>query len=543
MTASSDPGFLVVDLDDEKALDGSIAGAKAAWLAAGRRAGLPVLPGLVVVAPASAAAFAIGLSGLRSGGSGQARMMVVGAGIPPRLEEALRSRIPWSRLAVRSSSPLEGSGEWAGAFGSYLDVGTGDLARTISGCWASSFSVAALQRFERMGLQPLPMAVLIQPFVSARAGGTAAMREEVVTIESVAGSPAGLLAGHIRGRRSEVDLRTGAVDGFAEQHALEVARLAALARERIGATYLEWAAAGEGIAVLQLARPERPLAEQAPSVVLSPDPELTRLARVVRRFPGPLGTALVLPWAVALDDPTALDEVMPVAASSIEAALDKARAVASNLTRQVWQSPIGEDLARAALADLAGDPAQVLPLVARLAPVDLDLGSRVVGLVRGVGRLLHQRARIGHPEEVWLLGEPQLRTGAGTIPLKFGADRWEPLGAAVTEANGRRRVGVPASDGVGLGRVAVVASPGEVGLGPRQVIIAPEPIPHLAPLLWGAAGLVTLGGSPAAHLFESARSLGVPAVAGADLDLGVLASGSWAAAVDGTRGTVALTEW
>lgn len=71
--------------------------------------------------------------------------------------------------------------------------------------------------------------------------------------------------------------------------------------------------------------------------------------------------------------------------------------------------------------------------------------------------------------------------------------------------------------------------------------MAPRPLPHLAPLLWGASALVTFGGSGAAHLVEVARSLTVPAVVGcaaehllAAPDAGTLA------AVDGDRGAVAV---
>jgi phosphoenolpyruvate-protein kinase (PTS system EI component) len=55
--------------------------------------------------------------------------------------------------------------------------------------------------------------------------------------------------------------------------------------------------------------------------------------------------------------------------------------------------------------------------------------------------------------------------------------------------------------------------------------------------------LVTFDGSPAAHLFQAARSLGVPAVAAVDLDPAVLASGDWGVAVDGNQGTVSIMEW
>jgi phosphoenolpyruvate-protein kinase (PTS system EI component) len=60
-------------------------------------------------------------------------------------------------------------------------------------------------------------------------------------------------------------------------------------------------------------------------------------------------------------------------------------------------------------------------------------------------------------------------------------------------------------------------------------------VPHLSQLIWDAAGLVTDGGSAAAHVFESARSLGVPAVCGVDPggDLDQIV------AVDGYSGVVA----
>jgi phosphoenolpyruvate synthase/pyruvate phosphate dikinase len=51
---------------------------------------------------------------------------------------------------------------------------------------------------------------------------------------------------------------------------------------------------------------------------------------------------------------------------------------------------------------------------------------------------------------------------------------------------------------------------------PRMVLVAPNPIPQLAPLLWAASALVTTGGSAAAHIDEVARSLRVPAVLGCD---------------------------
>lgn len=59
---------------------------------------------------------------------------------------------------------------------------------------------------------------------------------------------------------------------------------------------------------------------------------------------------------------------------------------------------------------------------------------------------------------------------------------------------------------------------------------------------------MTVGGGPAAHLFESARALGIPAVAGIHLEeaLGMSleeANGRFGLAVDGSSGTVFVSEW
>ena len=65
-----------------------------------------------------------------------------------------------------------------------------------------------------------------------------------------------------------------------------------------------------------------------------------------------------------------------------------------------------------------------------------------------------------------------------------------------------------------------------------------RPIPHVAPLVWSCAAIVSAGGSPGAHLFEVARSLGVPAVVGVDL---MDAAPDTLIAVDGADGRV--TSW
>ena len=78
------------DLDSEAALDPSRVGAKAAWLARARRAGLPVLPGFVVDAVASREHMALGASMLPARGSGGARLALTAS--PPPAGDDLVAR-------------------------------------------------------------------------------------------------------------------------------------------------------------------------------------------------------------------------------------------------------------------------------------------------------------------------------------------------------------------------------------------------------------------------------------------------------------------
>jgi hypothetical protein len=118
--------------------------------------------------------------------------------------------------------------------------------------------------------------------------------------------------------------------------------------------------------------------------------------------------------------------------------------------------------------------------------------------------------------------------------IRQGVGRWEPYVASVVLGNGNRFQGTPASAGVGAGLLARPDDSHSVRVQPRSVIAAGQPIPNLAPLLWDAAAIVTEMGSPAAHLFESARALRVPAVCGVTIP-----PGDWIVAVDGQDGIVA----
>ena len=83
---------------------------------------------------------------------------------------------------------------------------------------------------------------------------------------------------------------------------------------------------------------------------------------------------------------------------------------------------------------------------------------------------------------------------------------------------------------------------------PRDVVVGTHPLPNLAALLWDASAVITTGGGPAAHLFESARALGIPAVTGLDLEalLGgdpAGKTGQVSLAVDGLGGRAWATGW
>lgn len=120
--------------------------------------------------------------------------------------------------------------------------------------------------------------------------------------------------------------------------------------------------------------------------------------------------------------------------------------------------------------------------------------------------------------------------------------RAEAYAYAAVMAHGKLMTGTPAAPGTGAGPVILVEGmPTDPRpLPPRAVLVAPRPLPHLAPLLWGASGLVTFGGSPGAHLVEVARALNLPAVVGCRSPEPLLraVNGQGLAAVDGNEGVV-----
>lgn len=557
---------MILDLDDDRCLDPGRAGAKAAWLARGRRAGLPVLPGVVVAAEESIPYLQAGAAALPQRGSGGARLVVGQAVLPESLRDEIErgSAHLVAPLVVRSSSLLEGSGQWSGAFTSYLEVNHGELPKAVTGCWASVFTVATLERFTAAGIEPgsAAMAVLIQTALQPDFGGTARIDGDETTVIGVAGSPAPLVQGWDPGSHAKVT-PTGEVLGaeaialMGESIIAAVSATLRRARDNTGANTCEWASVGGDIFVLQLLRMAEIRPDEAPVII----PELVgewpmQIARLVRRYPGPMGESLILPWAVAVPE-MSFEEVEPAGDIDPAEALQTASEHAEAMTAQVWGLPKAAARARAqdTFRALRGsDPAAALATLQSLRPMESERSHYVHRLVARARAGLVAVGAVGDLQAAWHV-EPQraaamLRDGEATGDHpRIGFDRWEPFDATVIISNGRTAHGTSAGPGIGAGRMCYITDQASMtAFRPRDVVVAARPIPSLAQLLWDAAAVVTLGGGPAAHLFESARALAIPAVCAVHLDEALegnpsVLTGKRTLAVDGHHGSVYAMMW
>jgi len=553
----------VFPLTDDKALDIELAGAKAAWLARGLRAGLPILPGFVVSAATSKAFLSLGAEALTESGSGAARMAIIRAHPPKEVAELEAATGEWSEpLVARSSSILETGGEWSGAFTSYLDLRHGELGVGVLGCWASVFTPSTLERFAASGGEPAaaPMAVLVQPALETDFGGTARLVGDAVEIAAVRGSPAPMVQGWEPGVAALVD-PDGGIEGHAATDLLgtelirRVADLLWSAHSEIGATGCEWGVSSGGITLFQLIRSASlPSTE---SVVLVPElasSEATRIGALVRRYPGPLGESLVLPWALGLRSP---DIGRPTIVLDAEVdSIDSIVQAAERLTAQVWGQPRTQarDNARRMLHALRGtEPGEAISRIADLRPPDPEAAGMILGLIEGLADATTRTGLITKPEMVWQIEPEVIGRALGGEPLtrrdRYGFDRWEPFTASVVTATGSEAQGQSAGPGIAAGRMCRVFDTDDMqGFRPRDVLVSTHPVPNLAPLLWDAAAIVTAGGSTGAHLFESARAVGIPAVCGIRLEeiLGgdiIDVRGEFVLAVNGANGTVSAAPW
>lgn len=548
----------LISLDDERARDPGLVGTKASGLARARSAGLPVPKGWVVPVEAGTDAMRVGADALARSGPAAAVLAIVEQRLEDGVLAELRSagRDLGPRTIVRSSAEQESDPRWAGAFASYTEVHPDDLATAVRGCWSSAFSRDALQRCDAMRTRPdeLRMAVLLQRWIAFEGGGTAEVGEgEHVRVTTLRGSPQALVGGRADGVVTEVG-RDGAVTGDQDLAGLgtkvlhAVADLARAAKGETGDASIEWGVRGADVVLLQLrtvaaaSRTAATFKDRQPKGLLPPIAE--RLAVLAARFPAPLGDQLVIPWALALGNVPGAPSI-PV--PDPEAALAEAQVLAAKLTAQAWASgpTVGErDAERTIRSVLGPDPGPGLARMSALCPVDHGVAMRLLGLVAGIGRTLVERRLLPFPESVWRLTPDELartlgRRGA-TVPERLGPDRWEPFLFGVASANGRALTGMTASPGAGAGRLQrLEGPPSGWRVGPRDVLAVGDAVPHVAPLLWNASGLVAARGSVGAHLFEVSRSLGVPAVVGVALP--PQAEGSLVS-VDGNAGIVSVLE-
>ncbi|MEO8422537.1 MAG: PEP/pyruvate-binding domain-containing protein [Actinomycetota bacterium] len=541
----------LVPLDDARARDPEIAGHKAAELARATAAEMPVLPGWVLPLGESAAALAIGSAAGREASSATSVLAVSSIELDDELRCELASVVAslGGSVVVRSSSPLEADPRWSGAFATYLDVGTDDIEAAVRGCWASVFGRDALARGERLLVDPADrgVAVLIQPWVAFAGGGVAVIElDGRIRISATRGAPADLVSGRDAGMTIHLDVEDRPEDdalpeGIQADIVGTVCRLMREVRESLSGDIIEWGSASGAVTLLQ-ARRATPTSVAAARASGSHGrrypPVAARLALAAASCPGPLGERWVLPWALALER---LPRPARVDVGEVGQAIAEAGRLSSELAASTWQLPsdrVDAETRTSFRAVLGPEPFDELNRLATLRPPDLGRAARLLGLLSGIGGALHAAGSLPAAEHVWWLSPHDLdRVAEGRVaPARTGHDRWEPFVFSVAEDRGRPFVGRSASSGIGAGPAFALGSSSWIVPPPRRVLVVSSVVPQLASLLWGAAGLVARTGSEGAHLFEVARSLGLPAVIGVDVD----AADPGVVAVNGDDGTVSV---
>jgi phosphohistidine swiveling domain-containing protein len=115
---------------------------------------------------------------------------------------------------------------------------------------------------------------------------------------------------------------------------------------------------------------------------------------------------------------------------------------------------------------------------------------------------------------------------------------------ALIQQRGTRVPGQPAAPGTAAGPLVPCRAHESAARGCRDaILLVDRPLPGLAPLLFGARGVIARSGAAGSHLAEVARSLGVPMVTGCRVETVTgpdPAPGAWAAAINGATGDVAL---
>ena len=520
--------YRVRGLDDPSAVDVAVSGAKGAGLARARAAGFPVLDGFVIPPACSEEALGRAVEVLDSRGTGGSRMAIIGHQLSDSLFEQiepLAAALP-PPFIVRSSSVLEGRGEWSGAFTSVPEVLPGEVGQAAKSVWATSFSIEVLERFEAAELAPgsAPMGVLVQPEVQPDFGGAAIVDAAgTVTVNAVQGSPRDLMAGWVPGVRAVVE--EGVLQGaecaelMGEDQVLAIAEMALRVEEALGYNLIEWAIVGDDPILLQVQRSAGHEAEEAMVVPAAlAHPFALEFVRLAQRYPGAIGDELVLGWRPAA--PADLKALAYTPTGNRDAVLKEARRIAATLTAQAWGKSEHRAMAQAELVlrRMRSDrPNESIDALRELQPVDLDLAQKLLGMVE------------------------YLMANDLALPRR-GMGRWEPVLAGVLALQGDVYEGEPGVGGVGAGRMVWLDSSKQTGhVQPRDVIVTQYPLQNFSPLLWDAAGIVTVGGAPTAHLFEVARSLTVPAVINCPVAQ-ILKAGPRLGMLDGDAGRVAIVK-
>jgi phosphohistidine swiveling domain-containing protein len=273
----------VVALSHPHATDAALTGAKAAALARAASGGLPVLPGFVITTDAAADIAA-------AGGPAHVR-----AEVQDRIRESWEALSHGGRLplVVRSSSTSEdgATSSMAGMFTSVLDVRGWDAFTEAVMSVLGSAGVVSLDE----GIRHAPMAVLVQPYLTAARGGILFGVDPVtgnldhLTIVAVEGGPDALVSGRKEGIHHVLSHsgrllsnRNGAPRLLNRHDRRSLARLASSAKDHFGGPQdIEWAIdPAEQLFLLQ-SRPVTAIASTASGPVLGPGP-------VAESFPDPL---------------------------------------------------------------------------------------------------------------------------------------------------------------------------------------------------------------------------------------------------------------
>ena len=488
------PSTRLVRLDEADAQNFALVGAKAGRIARARAQGLPVLNGLVVPTDVSAPIIRAGEAALAArGNSGAARTAVYNHPAPSSLSElADEARQLGDALVVRSSSPAEVSGIWAGAFSSYIGLHPEEVAMGVVGCWASLFNPDALRRASVAGVKPseVGMAVLIQPAASAIWGGVATLGDDgAVRVAATSGHPAGIVGGWENGQVTVVN-QDGPSPPDADIHRT-VSDLTRKTWERIGCDHIEWLLTpGRKLYLLQAqlkSDMQRMVDRRVPHPPSTKDPRLGAVVRMMIRYPGPMGERWVWPWAIGID------HLSPAGAAPTNlprsTLVQKIHTGVARLQKDRWGTTRSVATVEQAWSELRnGDSSTMMDLVSRHPSVDLAAASALLRKLQDLAHALCDTGAIPRPDWMWRLDPDTLHQPpdpVGSPVGRTGIGLWDPFIYGVIASLGETVSGYPAAGGWGTGRLRLIRNADDVAwFSPRDVIATSLPIGNLAPLLW-----------------------------------------------------------